>query len=70
MEFEISLDKRFNFIHRCDVVIFQIILDIFINNFFFWCKTRVLQQRHQSYFDAWDSMKIRSVNSNKYRTGK
>lgn len=35
MEFEISLDKRFNFIHRCDVVIFQITLDIFINNFFF-----------------------------------
>lgn len=34
MEFEISLDKRFNFIHRCDVVIFQITLDIFINNFF------------------------------------
>lgn len=35
MEFEISLHKRFNFIHRCDVVIFQITLDIFINNFFF-----------------------------------
>lgn len=68
MEFEISLHKRFNFIHRCDVVIFQITLDIFINNFFFLvqnaCATATV------IFDAWDSMKIQSVNSNKYRTGK